>query len=183
MRADGKQMLEEEARAVFESAFDRKPRKSDWGFYSYGDGPAAAGGGVGGFWWFAARREMIDAVAKHHVYFSSGPVTKEPAVVAREVAVAIKAMGSSASGREAARNRVNRALKGFAQITWWGTFASLLDGQGAFEKGLRASFRGEAEEDDERGEDHARGKARPADRPIAAREMAAFREYLRTHGL
>ena len=176
MRADGKQMLEEEARAVFEQAFDRKPRKSDWGFYSYGDGPAAAGGGVGGFWWFAARREMIDAVAKHLVYFSGGPVTKEPAVVAREVAVAIKAMGSSASGREAGRKRANAALKGFAQIEWWGTLESLLVADGDFERRIRAKHRAEYDED-------PRGQAKPADRPIATRELAAFREYLETYGI
>lgn len=170
---------EAQAQAIFAEAAERKAKKTDWGFYSYGDGPPAAGGGVGGFSWFASRREMLEAVRAHLVYFCPGPDTKDPATVAKEVATAVKGMGSSASGREAARNRANAALKGFAQIEWWGTFASLLEGDGAFERGIRASFRSEDEEDDE----EPGGKGKAADRPITAGELAAFREYLQMYGM
>ncbi len=167
-RAAAKRTTTDPSQAVFEVAHARTPRRTDWGIYFTSDSPAAAGGGGGCFAWFGSEAALLRAITKHLVHFSPGPVSADAERVQARVAAIAADFEATPTGRTRTRTRLNRALRGFAVLRWWGDFASLAFGGRRFARDVRASFR-----DAEQG----------SSGPIGEAELDRFIEYLQMYGL
>lgn len=124
---------------IAREAHEYVPDAGTWGFYSFSDGPVDAGGGTGGFLWFASRNEMLDFIQSGLPLWCPGPVHSiELAVIAdlAKIVAALEKRGVNDSGRD----RINEALKGYAQVEWWGPFGELLSGVTVFAKKIRTWF-------------------------------------------
>jgi hypothetical protein len=113
------------------------PEAESWGFYAYSDGPADVGGGTGGFLWFATREQMLDFVKRYLPFWCPGPDRSN----GREVLATIRnILARAATPSEGTRMQLNDALKGYAQIVWWGRLGELLSTQVPFAREVRDWF-------------------------------------------
>jgi hypothetical protein len=128
------EQMQEAARLAHE--FPAEPES--WGLYAYSDGPADAGGGTGGFLWFVSREQMLDFVKRYLPFWCPGPDHSNPRQAAATVRE-ILARPSITPG-EAVRMKLNDALKGYAQIVWWGRFEELLSTDTRFAREIRDWF-------------------------------------------
>ena len=156
--------LQAEAQKLAVAAANRKPRGDTWGFYSYGDAPAAIGGGVGGFLWCRDESALLDFVGRLLPFFAPGPQSADWLAVAGRSEGVFKQLRDGLVDVPTAVAEANRVLKGFSQITWLGRFGELLDGEGEFARSLRGSFYEQ-------------------DPPIAGSHRAMFLEFVRDYGL
>jgi hypothetical protein len=116
------------------------PRDNEWGFYSYGDAPAALGGGVGGFVWFPNRNEMFRFVRETLPYSPLGQSGSDlPRVAAAVASIVDRAIAGSLED-DAAIQELNRVLKTFSQITWMGTYEELKSADSEFPRHVRRAF-------------------------------------------
>ena len=118
-----------------------RPTAASWGFYSYGDAPAAIGGGMGSFCWFGSRAKMLRFVVDVLPYSPPGPSDSDCTVVARQVTAIISEIESEKIDLEKARRKLNRVLRSYSQIEWIGTFKELASGQKAYSKRIIKAFR------------------------------------------
>lgn len=115
------------------------PVPRSWLFFSYGDASPAIGGGVGAFHWFKTRRGMLDYVSNWLAFENPGPSSSDPEkVLVRVKKVLAGSKGSAAL--ESTRKKLNKALKGYSQIQWWGTFSQLCSGNETFPSQVRGAF-------------------------------------------
>ena len=117
------------------------PLGYDWGFFSYGDAPAALGGGYGMFCWFASSNAMYDFIASTLPYDPPGPQTLDSIAVADETRKIIGGLKSGDLDQQTGVVSLNQCLRGFSQIEWLGEFSSLLESQDSYAIQVRAAFR------------------------------------------
>jgi hypothetical protein len=154
-------------------AVNAKPQPDDWGLFAYSDAPPAAGGGAGLFHWFDTKAQLLDFVKRHLTFASPGHSDIDPGRVAFEAERLIDAMGADPTPglMEAARLDLNKTLRTFTQIEWWGSYEALLRGHHPYARVVRAWFRNAADQP---------GDA--ARRPIGEDEAAAFIASLQAYG-
>lgn len=152
-------------------AADRTP-SLEWGLLAYGDASPAAGGGVGAFVWLQSREAMLEYVKRHLAFDWPGPSGADPFRVATAVEGLLLGAGTSSDADlESLRLRLNPALRGFAQIEWWGTLSDLMTGPHPNAARVRAWFRANSSGAD--GQEH----------PITQAEQEAFLAALPDFGL
>ena len=157
--------MEERADEELQAATERVPEPKSWGFFSYGDAPAAIGGGIGGFAWFPNRTAMHEHIARSMPFAPPAPVSIDPATVADEVETIIQKHEQGEFSSDQTLAELNCVLRRFSQIEWWGQFSELLNGNSEFAKKLRQWHREEG------------------DQPISSEEMLRFREEIGQYGL
>lgn len=155
--------LTQEARQVAEQARRRRPERTSWGIASEDDAlPPSAGGGR--LLWFDTKAGLLDFTGRLLPFVAPDFREADPGRVARQTRAIVDWVSADKLDLDAARADLDRVLQGVARVRWWGSFQDLVDGDRAFERRLRAEFRGQADE-------------RPA--PITARELEAFIGHLR----
>lgn len=160
----------DDAQQAAEAAASRTPGPATWGFFAYGDAPAAMGGGVGVFTWFPSKKAMFEFVSRHIAFFPPGPSEADHDAVAAEAARIVDQVVKGKLSMDAGMARLNVALRRFSQFRWWGQFKDLAKGDGDFERKIRAWAR------ERWGEDETDSS------PIRAREMAEFKDALTQYG-
>lgn len=118
-----------------------KPKATSWGFFSYGDAPAAIGGGVGTFAWFNNRTALLNFVEMVLPYSPPGPSNTDPLAVADKVGALLARVRSGDLDFAKARPKLNVVLRGYSQIEWMGTFKDLINGNDAYARRLIKQFR------------------------------------------
>jgi hypothetical protein len=128
----------EATEGLAQEAHEYAPEAETWGFYGYSDGPADAGGGIGGFLWFASPAQMLDFITSYLPFWCPGPDHSN----GREVSARVRDILAcpAVTVTEATRMQLNDALKGYAQLAWWGQFAELLSADIPFAREIRAWF-------------------------------------------
>ena len=164
--------LEEQARQGCINATERVPTPSDWGFFAYGDAPPAIGGGAGAFLWFSDRSAMLDYVRRFMIFMLPGPMNADWAAVSDAVHAIVDAVERSEIQLETGMIRLNKALKSFSQLEWWGTFDLLLSSPDIYPRRVRARFRDSENEDSDE-----------AASPILSLERERFLEFIQTYGV
>src|SRR6266545_4513996 len=139
--AEADRMFRAEVQLNVSMAHERLPESGTWGFFAYDDATPASGGGCGGFLWFNARREMIQFIEVYLPFWSSRPCGSNPCEVAAELRDMLRDLSAPRGNPEQVRELLNRALKGYAQIVWWGQFKELLSAEAGFPRELRGWFR------------------------------------------
>jgi hypothetical protein len=121
-----------------QEAHEYAPEFETWGFYGYSDGPADAGGGMGGVLWFASAARMLDFITSCLPFWCPGPDRSN----GREVSARVRDILAcpAVTMAEATRMQLNDALKGYAQLVWWGQFGELLSADIPFAREIRAWF-------------------------------------------
>jgi hypothetical protein len=166
------QALTEKAHQAVSSAIDKVLNPEVWGVEYYGDAPGGMGGGIPAFFWCDSREEMLDFVATHLTFVWAGPTSVDAGRVSRSAAAVVAKINDDSSSLSNGMLELNKVLKDFSQIRWWGQFQDLLTGDSAFEKKVRAWYR-EADVDDE-GADSL---------PISADEIDQFIKALEEWGI
>jgi hypothetical protein len=162
-----------EAATVGMPAVNASPRVGDWGLFAYSDALPTVGGGAGLFHWFETKAQLLDFVKRHLTFASPGHADIDPGRVAFEAEELVNAMGADpdAEQMEMTRLVLNRALRTFTQIEWWGSLDDLLDGDHPYAKRVRAWFRHAEDETD----------CHP-EQPIAIAELLDFLGSLQNYG-
>ena len=124
--------------SLAQEAHEYAPEFETWGFYGYSDGPADAGGGMGGFLWFASRAQMLDFITSCLPFWCPGPDHSNSCEVSARVSDILACPAVTLT--EATRMQLNDALKGYAQVVWWGQFGELLSADIPFAREIRAWF-------------------------------------------
>lgn len=151
---------------VIERAASRDPREHPWGYFGQDVDEEDA---VGLFTWFATREDLLEALVECEPAVHWELDEEEFDQARTELEMVRLDLLTRPDLPDEARERCSDALAGEAEIAWWGRFEDLVHGDGAFERGLRASFR---EAMGEEGDDERR------ERPVAPEEIAAFVEAL-----
>jgi hypothetical protein len=142
-----------------------------WGFYSYGDAPAAIGGGVGSFAWFQTRRELLSFVRDVLPYSPPGSSDTDLGNVEKHVQEIVEHAIEEKIDDKKAIEALNATLRTYSQIEWLGTFEDLICGTDPFAEKIRGEFR-ESEE-----ESATDCKA------ISDNEIEELRQFLREYGI
>ncbi len=164
-----------EAREAGERAYELKSRRPCWGLFSYGDAPGGmAGSGVGIFQWFETKTAMLEYVGHHLTFSSAGPSDVDPGRVADEARTLVETVGPESNPEvlEATRLELNKILRDFSQVEWWGSFEDLLQGNHPYAKEVRVWFRDRSDKEE-----------KAADRPIGESEVADFQAAIEEYGL
>lgn len=127
-----------EALLAAERGHQRRPRRGDWGFYSYDDGPASCGGGTGAFMWFENRKKLYSYIDQYEVWFAG---ERDP-VVALTVRGLVQKLWTGSSTREQFLADYNLLMSGITQMVWLGAFDELLSGEHEFAIKMRAMVLG-----------------------------------------
>jgi hypothetical protein len=161
---------QQDAHSATEKAMDVTPERSSWGLFSYTDAPMAGYTGV--FCWFKAQADLLDYVKRHLTFVAPGRSDIDPGRVVRDTQNLIDAMGSEPvlDVFEAQRLELNKILRTFSQVEWWGTFGDLLQGNHPYAKQVREWFRDDDDED------------AVAARPIDDDEIDDFRDAIEQYG-
>jgi hypothetical protein len=140
VRCRGEQtaLTPEAIESLAQEAHEYAAEVETWGFYGYSDGPPDAGGGMGGFLWFASLAQMLDFITSCLPFWCPGPDHSD----SREVSVRVRDILTcpGATPTQATRMQLNDALKGFAQLVWWGRFGELLSADMPFARQVREWF-------------------------------------------
>lgn len=130
-----------EAQLVGERALTHTPTEDAWGIESYGDAPGGIGGGEGAFLWFDTQGELLDFTGRLLPFFAPGSGPLGPIEVAQKSASIIEQVQNGELSMDEAMGPLNRALRNFSQIRWWGQLKELLSGDREFENMIRSRFR------------------------------------------
>lgn len=117
------------------------PDGYEWGFFCYGDAPAAIGGGVGMFTWFRNRNDMLDFIETTLPYYPPGPYSSDVEAAAADTTAVVEKMRTNALSVEEGMEALNEVLEGFSQFTWIGTVPELLSGDHDYLVRVRGAFR------------------------------------------
>jgi hypothetical protein len=143
------------------------PDDHAWGFFSYGDAPAAIGGGVGMFTWFADRASMLSFIEETLPYHPPGRADQDPDEIASETAVVVEKMRIGTFADHEGIQHLNKVLKTCSQLKWIGTVTDLLSDDHTYALEVRSAFRSD---EDDRG-------------PISEDEKDDFFDFLDTWGI
>ena len=119
-----------------------------WGFFSYRDAPGAIGGGVGAFVWFATRNEALDFIAEVLPFSPPGSSTADWDAVATDTRQIVDKMKAGTLDDSDGVAALNKSLRTFSQISFFGHEQSILIGDGKFPRSLRAQYLNERASDD-----------------------------------
>jgi hypothetical protein len=150
--------------SLAQEAHEYAPEVETWGFYGYSDGPADAGGGMGGFLWFASLAQMLDFITSCLPFWCPGPDHSNSCHVSAKICDILACPAVTLT--EATRMQLNDALKGYAQLVWWGRFGELLASETPFARQVRNWFRGDG-----------RNECGPVSREQAPAFAARLQEY------
>ncbi|MGS2742581.1 hypothetical protein ACU6TU_03160 [Halomonas sp. LS-001] len=145
------------------------PTDKSWGLYFAGDDSPAMGGGVGAFYWFGSKDEMLRFIVQVLPFNPPGPAHDNPLAKQHQVSVISEAIRMNAISDEQGIIQLNKALKGFSCIEWWGTLEMLTTGQDNFAKRVVSAF--EMQED------------RPLSLPLRGSQRSAWLAFLSEYGL
>ncbi|MAT45435.1 MAG: hypothetical protein CL609_24165 [Anaerolineaceae bacterium] len=115
------------------------PTMDGWGMYFYCDVGAACGGGQGGFYWFANKAELLE-MAKYVSWIFPPFQGDNDLELLEENHELIQRVISDEITLEDARIKLNEALAGLIQVSWWGRVPELLDGDGEELKVIRSYY-------------------------------------------
>lgn len=146
------------------------PDDHEWGFFSYGDAPAAIGGGSGMFTWFPDRASMLSFIEETLPFYPPGQATLDPDEIASGTAVVVEKMRIGTFADHEGIQHLNRVLETCSQLKWIGTVTDLLTGEHPYAVEVRSAFR--SDDDDELD-----------GRPIAEDEREHFFEFLESWGI
>jgi len=140
VRCPGEQtaLTREAIASLAQEAHEYAPEVETWGFYGYSDGPPDAGGGMGGFLWFASLAQMLDFITSCLPFWCPGPDHSNVREVSARVHDIVACPNVTLT--EATRMQLNDALKGYAQLVWWGRFGELLSADMPFARQIRDWF-------------------------------------------
>ncbi|WP_404296465.1 hypothetical protein [Halomonas sp.] len=159
----------EQAQEALEECTAFPPEESDWGLFSYGDAPAGIGGGVGVFCWFATRDEMLDHIVEVLPFCPPGPCTSDPFQQQQAVRELITSLHQGKLQDDIAIVEINKVLRSFSQIEWWGTYDELIQGSSAFAQRVHAHYQ----------EQHGS----PLPKPLVGEARQEWLEFLGMYGL
>jgi hypothetical protein len=159
----------EAAGQLCEASSSRTPRANSFGFFAYGDAPAAIGGGLGVFQWFPSRKALLDYLGDHLTYQNLGQSGTDPFATHAAVKNAVNKFRRLDAPLKLLIPKLNPLLLTYSQIRWIGTLGDLKKGNTKYERGLRNKFR-----------ESLGSKA--GTRPIQQSEIAAFRQFLSEYG-
>lgn len=142
----------------------------EWGFFSYGDAPAAIGGGIGMFVWFPNRNSMLAFIANTLPYFPPGQSNLDFDEIAENTSAVVEKLRLGTISDLDGVKELNEVLVTCSQLSWMGTVNDLLTGNHPYALEVRAAFR----EDDE----EATGGG-----PIGKDEKEDFFEFLESWGI
>jgi hypothetical protein len=148
------------------------PKAKSWGFFAYGDAPAAIGGGVGAYCWFDSKAKLLQFVADVLPHSPPGPADSDPLLVADQVSEIISEVQRNNLDLEKARKRLNNVLRRYSQIEWIGTFKDLKDGKGTYARMIVKAFRRDRE---------LTIGATPLS--ISRGQLADFKDFLSSYGI
>jgi hypothetical protein len=148
-----------------------EPSAGSYGIFSFDDGPGYAGGGMGTFIWFPNRSAMLAFVRDHLAFFGAGGHEAVEALDAKVGRVVTKLQAGETDDRKAIR-AINRILKGFEKIEWWGSFSELCKADKTFPRKIRRWY----QEDNEDA-----GVKKPHD-PIPKDQIDGFRDAIKEYG-
>jgi hypothetical protein len=146
------------------------PDDHEWGFFSYGDAPAAIGGGSGMFTWFPDRASMLSFIEETLPYHPPGQATLDPDEIASETAVVVEKMRIGTLTDHEGIQHLNKVLKTCSQLKWIGTVTDLLSDDHTYALEVRSAFR--SDDDDEANSG-----------PISEDEKDDFFDFLDTWGI
>ena len=158
------------AEAAGGTAAERVPDIESWGLFAYGDASGASGGGVGSFLWFQREEDLLNYTKSHIVFLSPGPSSSDPQEVEASVHITLDLVSSGQLDYESGRVMLNKALKHYSQIEWWGTMQSLCSDDSKFAGDVRAWFRSQ------------RSVPNGSRHPVQNDEMLAFASSLQDYG-
>lgn len=146
------------------------PDDAEWGFFSYGDAPAAIGGGVGMFTWFPDRDSMLEFIAETLPYCPPGQSNLDADEIAENTAAVVEKIRLGAVSDEEGRQHLNKVLETCSQLEWIGTVTDLLSADHPYVARVRKTFRDDEDEAADAGE-------------INEDEKEEFFEFLETWGI
>lgn len=158
-----------DAEARWQATVLGNPGECEWGFFSYGDAPAAIGGGIGMFAWFSDRQSMLDFIASSLPYCPPGPSHLDPDEVATRTSTIVAKLKLGTVSDPEGINELNTALVNCSQLTWMGTVTDLLTGDHPYALEVRQAFHDSV--DDE-----------PSSAPIDEGRTQEFFEFLQEWG-
>lgn len=161
---------EEAAMQAAQAPQEQQPHSTSFGLYCYCDASAAIGGGIGAFMWFGDRAAMLSFLRNHLVFLWPGPSATDPRPVLAAVERIVDALRDPAGDGDAIQ-QLNKTLRHFSQISWWGSASDLCTSDAAFPREVRAWFRESTR--DQEGIDEA----------IPDREREEFLSALQNYGL
>ena len=138
--------IETNAQAEWENVMETTPDDKSQGFYSYGDAPAGIGGGMGCFAWFEDREAMLNFIEDVLPFNPPGPCTKDHLATQKAVKEATQVHRKGESTLEELRQNLNKVLRSYSQIEWFGSFLELKAGKAEFATSLIQRFRDDDEE-------------------------------------
>jgi hypothetical protein len=146
------------------------PDDAEWGFFSYGDAPAAIGGGVGMFTWFPDRASMLEFIEETLPYYPPGQSNLDADEIAENASAVVEKLRLGTLTDEDGRQHLNKVLETCSQLNWIGTVENLLSGNHPYVVQVREAFREDDEEESE-------------GVPISEDEKEDFYEFLETWGI
>jgi hypothetical protein len=146
------------------------PDDAEWGFFSYGDAPAAIGGGVGMFTWFPDRASMLEFIEETLPYYPPGQSNLDADEIAENTSAVVEKLRLGTLTDEDGRQHLNRVLETCSQLEWIGTVKDLLTSDHSYLDKVRRTFR------EDEGDDADGG-------PISEDEREEFFEFLDAWGI
>jgi hypothetical protein len=142
------------------------PKKGSWGFYCWGDAPAAIGGGVGAYHWEGSRAGAIRFLRNYALAMYLPRAGLDLFAINTEVERITDAMKAGTLADAAALKALNKSLQHVVQFDWIGEYTELRDGNTKYAKALRKRFRNDS-----------------SAAPILKSEKASWLEFLEQAGL
>ena len=118
-----------------------KPKSKSWGFYAYGDAPAAIGGGIGSYVWFKSKSAMLIFIEEVLPFSPPGPSTSDCDEVAKLVADTCQKLRKSEIKFEDGQRILNKVLKSYSQFEWMGAFQDFKSGKTTYARKIILDFR------------------------------------------
>lgn len=163
------EQLTEQTNDLLNATAQNDPTQFPWGFFAYGDAPAAIGGGIGCFQWFGSLAELLSFISDHS---AASYLTFDEEAEWLELRDQLRAITAGfASDPDGTMAQLNQELKSLMQVEWIGTYETLCIGTDEFPRKVREWFR---EQDDDCAENQS---------PITSGEEPAFRERITEYGL
>jgi hypothetical protein len=129
-------------------AAELSPTPTSYGLFSSDDTPLPMAN-IGFFMWFEGEAAMLHFVRDHLPYINGDQDPSKILRVIDDLDRIITCYQAAEINREAARASLNKVLRGYTDIEWWGNLQDLATGDSSFVRKLRSEFWMEELETDE----------------------------------